>query len=91
MNDNSPELTETDNTSMATTSLVCSILGLVPLLGFVFGTAGLVFGILALRRHYYHPDRYGGVKRATLAIIIWATLMAAWTWAFIYYPETIFT
>ena len=74
---------------MATASFACSVLGIVPLLGFIFGAAGLIFGIMALRRHYNDPEQYGGEKRAIFALIIWASLMAAWTWALIYNPQTI--
>lgn len=90
MNDNSPTITEeTQNTSLATASLISSILGIVPLLGFIFGTAGLIFGVMALRRHYQNPDKYGGEIRAIFGLLIWAVLMAAWTFAAIYAPETL--
>lgn len=76
-------------TSMATAGLTCTALGIVPLLGFVFGTAGIVFSVIALKRHYTDPDAYGGEKRAVFAVILWGALVAAWTWALVYRPETI--
>jgi ABC-type enterochelin transport system permease subunit len=76
-------------TSTATASLVFSVLGIVPLLGFIFGTAGLIFGVLALQRHYKDPETYGGEKRAILGLLVWAALAAAWLWAIIYQPQTL--
>jgi succinate dehydrogenase/fumarate reductase cytochrome b subunit len=82
-------MTNDKDTSTATASLIFSILGVLPLLGFIFGTAGLIFGILALQRHYNEPETYGGEKRAIIALLIWSALAAGWLWALIYHPETL--
>lgn len=79
----------TKETSMATSSLVCSILCVIPLLGYFFGALSMTFGVVHLKRYYENSDEYGGEKRAIAGIVITLLWLVAWIWALVYYPETI--
>ena len=77
------------DTSMATASLILSVLCVVPLLGYFFGALSTVFGTLHLKRQYQNPDSYAGEMRAIAGIVITTMWLGVWIWALTYHPETI--